>query len=406
MILCLAVYQIPAVKRRLEWRLDAAAVFVRSLVNPIGSLPTALPESELPQQNTATPFPPTLTATATQAATHQPSPTVENTATLTPSSTPLPAVVDLPAPDFEPQDWNNCGPVALSMYLNYYGWDGDQYAISDLIKPERADRNVNVDELIYYVYNNVWWLNSEVRVGGDIQTLKEFISAGIPVLVEESMYLAEEFWFNDDRWAGHYLLLTGYDDVHQIFTTQDSFIGPDQEITFQKLDQNWQAFNRVYMIVYRPENLETVRAILGEDWDMDANRQNALKTARFETETDPQNPFAWFNLGSNLVYFERYAEAVEAYDQARSLELPQRMLRYQFGPFLAYFHTGQDEDLLSLTEYALTVTPNSEEALLWRGWALYRAGRYSEAMNSFQEALKYNPGYEDAQYAINYLQTN
>jgi tetratricopeptide (TPR) repeat protein len=404
--LCLAAYQIPGIKRRVEWRLDAAGVFVRSLLNPIGDLPTSVPQAELIPEDTATAFPATPSATPTQAKTLEPSPAPENTATITPSNTPLPPKVNLQPPEFEPQDWNNCGPVALSMYLNYYGWDGDQFAISDLIKPERADRNGNLDELVDYVYNNVWWLNADVRVGGNIQLLKEFISAGIPVMVEESMYMAEEFWFNDDRWAGHYLLLTGYDDVHQTFTTQDSFIGPDQEISFQKLDENWQAFNRVYMIVYRPENLETIQAILAENWDMDVNRQNALKTARQETEIDPQNPFAWFNLGSNLVYFERYSEAVEAYDQARSLALPQRMLRYQFGPFLAYFHTGLNEDLLSLTEYALTVTPNSEEALLWRGWALYRAGRYSEAMDSFQKALEYHPGYEDAQYAINYLQTN
>ena len=27
--------------------------------------------------------------------------------------------------------------------------------------------------------------------------------------------------------------------------------------------------------------------------------------------------------------------------------LPQRMLRYQFGPFFAYFHTGRIDDLLN-----------------------------------------------------------
>ncbi len=47
--------------------------------------------------------------------------------------------------------------------------------------------------------------------------------------------------------------------------------------------------------------------------------------------------------------------------------LPQRMLRYQFGPFLAYFNALRTEDLLALTDYALDRTANSEEALLWRG---------------------------------------
>jgi tetratricopeptide (TPR) repeat protein len=100
------------------------------------------------------------------------------------------------------------------------------------------------------------------------------------------------------------------------------------------------------------------------------------------------NPFAWFNMGTNLVYFERYREAIDAYDTARQLGLPQRMLRYQFGPFLAYFHGSRNDELLALTEYALGVTPNSEEALLWRGWALYRAGKSQEAMDHFNQALE------------------
>jgi hypothetical protein len=35
----------------------------------------------------------------------------------------------------------------------------------------------------------------------------------------------------------------------------------------------------------------------------------------------------------------RYEEAALAYDKAREIGLPLRMFRYQFGPFLAYFHS-------------------------------------------------------------------
>jgi len=104
------------------------------------------------------------------------------------------------------------------------------------------------------------------------------------------------------------------------------------------------------------------------------------------------------------VYFERYTEAAQAFDRARTLDMPQRMLRYQFSPFLAYFHSGRTEDLLTLADYALTVTPNSEEALLWKGWALYRSNSTLKAIQSFQKALGYNPNYTDAQYAIQFVQ--
>jgi tetratricopeptide (TPR) repeat protein len=82
------------------------------------------------------------------------------------------------------------------------------------------------------------------------------------------------------------------------------------------------------------------------------------------------------------------------------------MLRYQFGPFFAYFHAAMTTELLAVTEYALQRTPNSEEALLWHGWALYRMGKKNEAMADWQKALEAHPGYQDAQYAIDFAASN
>ena len=140
-----------------------------------------------------------------------------------------------------------------------------------------------------------------------------------------------------------------------------------------------------------------------KNWDKEANRENALATARVEIEADPDDAYAWFNLGTNLLYFERYEEAAQAYDQARQIGWPQRMLRYQFGPFFAYFHTGRNDDLLALTEYALQITPRSEEAHLWYGWGLYRQGDVNGAVAEFRTALEINPNYWDAQYALNFV---
>jgi tetratricopeptide (TPR) repeat protein len=298
---------------------------------------------------------------------------------------------------------NNCGPASLAMYLDFFGWEGTQITISDLIKPVPEDRNVNVEELVYYVRTQAGWLNAEYRVGGNLTLLKQFLAAGIPVMIEESFRFEDPFWPNDDLWAAHYLLLTGYDDSRGVFTTQDSFHGPDQVVEYKTLDKEWQIFNRVYILVYPPAWQAAVQSILGPDWDVEANRQRALETARSETTADAGNAYAWFNLGSNLVYFGRYEEAAAAYDQARNLSLPQRMLRYQFGPFFAYFHAGRTEDLLALTEYALQRTPNAEEALLWNGWALYRTGDTNQAIAQFQKALEANPYYQDARYALDFV---
>ena len=154
-------------------------------------------------------------------------------------------------------------PATLALYLRYYGWEGDQHDIADMLKPYREDRNVNVEELHYYAQNRAGWLNSLYRVGGDLETIKKLLAAGIPVMIEESFQLETRYWPNDDQWAAHYNLVTGYDDATQTFTTQDSYIGPDQKIPYEKLNEYWRSFNRVYILLYPPDKEETVKAILG-----------------------------------------------------------------------------------------------------------------------------------------------
>jgi tetratricopeptide (TPR) repeat protein len=397
------VYRIPAVHDRLGWRLDFGWAFVRGVVDPVKPLPTPrVVQAAVDNQvnplatHTLTPTPPQSTAT--------PTPVFTPTITLTPTA--IPAKASLPPPAWVKQDINNCGPATLAMNLAFYGWSGDQKTIAAEIKPIDEDRNVNVEELVFFARNRAGWLQTEYRVGGNIDLLKKLIAAGIPVMVEEEFIMQESYWPNDDRWAGHYLLLTAYDDALQIFITQDPFVGPNLPVSYRDLDKRWQTFNRVYILLFPPEKTPVVQSILGDDWDTERNRTNALALSQRETETEPDNPFAWFNLGTNLVYFDRDGEAVQAYDRARQLGLPQRMLRYQFGPFIAYFHSLRTDDLMTLTEYALKITPTSEEAMLWRGWGFYRLGQKEEALNLFQKALIARPGYTDGLYALDYVQKN
>jgi tetratricopeptide (TPR) repeat protein len=396
------VYQIPWVHKKLEWRLDAALTYLRQEVNPAGNLPTPLPSeiSPSPVSQTTIQITPTLEST----------PIPQNTpiSISVPTSTPIPDQVKLPSPAFDRyhdiQDWNNCGPATMALYLRFYGWKGDQFTISDVVKPIRADRNVNIDELQYYVRTQAGWLNAEFRVGGDLTLLKQIIAAGYPVMIEEAFLTGEQdFWPGDDHWTGHYLLLTGYDDTRQVFISQDTMKGPDRVVNYLDVDKNWQAFNRVYMIIYPADQTSTIQTLLGSNWDESTNRQHALSIAEQETKSDPHNEFAWFNYGSNLTYFEKYVQAAQAYDQARTIGLPQRILRYQFGPFIAYFNAGRIDDLITLTEYALKRTPNSEEALVWHGWSLFRNGDSVGAAAEFHKALDAHPGFQDAIYGLNYL---
>lgn len=383
-ILAFLVYQIPSVRLRVDWRLQIAQTYLNSMFHPAGALPAPqVISSQTAPAASPTPRPPTPTPVATP--------------------TPLPASVQLTPVEYEVQGPNNCGPATLTMYLRYYGWDGNQDDIAEEVKPITKDRNVNVDELLYYTHTWVGWLNSTFRVGGDIDLIKRFLAAGIPVMVEKGHIIEIDYFYQDDYWNGHYALVTSYDDATSEFTFQDSYVGPDQHLSYAQFDTFWQQFNRVFILLYMPDQEETVKSILGADWDEEANRQNALAVAQAETQSDPDNAFTWFNLGMNQVYFEDYAAAASSFDRAREIGLPMRMLRYQFGPFFAYYNVGRMEDLMQLVDYGLQITPESEEILIWKGWALYRNGDTNGAIEQFLKARDANPKSAYAQQALDFM---
>ena len=394
-LLAFFIYQIPAVKSRLDWRIDVFQIYVKNTINPVGPVPTALPIT--PQSNTATPQPTTTKI-------------VQVLPSITPTATfiPLPAQASIKSPPYEKQTANNCGPATLSMALHLYGWEGNQADISNVVKPISGDRNVNPEELRYYVRTQAGWLNMEYRVGGTIELLKRLLAANYPVIVESvtSLNPGDALGPTDDLWAAHYLLITGYDDALQEFTVQDSYHGADLTISYEQLEIDWKPFNNLYIVIYFPQFEEEMKTLLASNWDANLNRQLTLDLTQAATTNPSADAFDWFNYGSNLTYFERYEEAGLAYDKAREIGLPLRMFRYQFGPFLAYFHSGRNEDLLALTNYARGVTEMSEEVWLWYGYGLYRDGDYDGALKAWQKADSINPNFfeDQAQNAMQLVQ--
>jgi tetratricopeptide (TPR) repeat protein len=326
-------------------------------------------------------------------------------ATATSTQVALPAQAALKAPEYERQGINNCGPATLAMMLRMYGWEGDQYDIAQIIKPIDKDRNVNPEELRYYILNEAGWLRAEYRVGGDVQLLKRLLAANYPVLIEAATTIdpQDSLGPSDDLWAAHYLLVTAYDDATQSVTAHDPLRGPDRLIPYDQLMEDWKPFSFLYMVIYFPDDEPEVAAILGEAWDADANRMRALDMAQDATTADPDDGYAWFNLGSALVYFERYQEAAQAFDTSFTLGLPLRMTRYQFWPFVAYYNSDRIDYLLQLTEntYKIINGQYSEEALLWHGYGLLRQGDIAGATADWNKALSVHPRYCDAERAIN-----
>lgn len=298
------------------------------------------------------------------------------------------------------QTWNNCGPATLAMNLSYFGRSETQADTAAVLKPDEDDKNVSPDELAGFARSIGF--EALVRVGGDLTQLKRLLSNDLPVIAE--MWIEPEP--NDGM--GHYRLLIGYDDAAGHFITYDSLNGPDVRISYDQFDAEWRVFNRTYVVAYRPEQQSLVTSIpstssgrrLSKAMDTETMYLGALAEARAEAEVSPDDPFAWFNAGSSLTALGRYAEAAAAFDRARVLGLPWRMLWYQFGPFEAYFAVQRYDDVLALADVNLRNAGNLEESHYWRGRALLAQGEIEQARKAFERAVKYNPNFTEAKTAL------
>ncbi len=294
------------------------------------------------------------------------------------------------------QTWNNCAGATLTMALNYWGWGGDQQSAARFLKPNEEDKNVSPGQITVFVNDHVPGLLAIARQAGDITRLKQLIVAGFPVIIETGFDPA------DLDWMGHYRLLVGYDNSYNggSFYIFDSYLGSGdgQGIleTYADIDTVWQHFNRVYLVIYTPERAALLADLLGDDWDVQRNIQHALQVAQSETLTAPENRYAWFNLGTSYVLGGAYEEAAAAYDRARRLRLPWRMLWYQFGPFEAYLHTGRLHDVEALARHTLKRTPYVEELYYYLGMAQAARGDYNAAIAEFDKALAFNPNFTPA----------
>jgi predicted double-glycine peptidase len=342
--------------------------------------------------------PPAPTETAPPNASPQPSPTVTLTPTSTPTPTPLPAKFELTGIPHIYQKFNNCGPASVTEELNYWGWKGTQTDAALVLKPNQDDKNVSPAELYAYLLTQNF--DAYIRMGGTLDLLKHFIAAGYPPLVEKG------FDVPDKGWMGHYGVISAYDDKRGVFTIQDTYLGPGIQMKYADFERNWRAFNFLYLIVF-PAGAEqdaAVVSLLGEMADLDHSYRVALARAQADIPklTGQDAAFAWFNAGTSLTYLQDYAGAAAAYDQARKIGLPYRMLWYQFGPYRTYYFMGRYQDIIDLATFAIRSAniPAIEESYYWRGLAEQSLGRREDAIADYREALKQHAGYKLAEEAL------
>jgi hypothetical protein len=364
------------------------------------SIPTIAPTSLL-ATITPTPLlgqPVAMDATSTRQPTPTTLPTQFPTIPPTPTEKPTPLVWHLNGIKRVFQKWNDCGPANLTQALGYYGWSGTENDARAAIKPTNDDRNVSPWELTNFV-NKRTGVKALSRVAGNLKLIKQLISSNFPVIIETGYDLP-------DGWAGHYLTILGYDDNQGVLFGGDTNLGfgadglgiPER---YDDIDKRWQAFNRLYIVVYPREREQELAGILGRDADPTENLRHAQEVAQAEANKNKDNPFAWFNLGSVWTQMGDYKRAVVAFGQSRNTgtQLPWRFLWYQFTPFEAYYKSGDFNEVKILADITLANAP-IEEARYWRGMAAAATGDRTAAMEDFKWVLRFNPNYSAAADAL------
>ena len=310
------------------------------------------------------------------------------------------------------QTWNNCGPATLAMGLSFFDLALRQEQIASTLKPNPEDRNVSPHEIADYV-NNETDLSAINRVNGDLETLKQFVANGYPVIVELGLDPPGEYrWMG---WYGHYLLVVAYDDASEEFWVYDSWFGTSEvpvenadadgrQVSYGELDNYWRQFTRNYIVLFRPSQESDVERIIGLDIDDSIMRNRALTVAQYELESEPDNAFLWFNLGMIYNELEDYERSAAAFDQAREIGLPWRMLWYQFGPYEAYYNVERYDDILILADVTLMDRPYFEESYYYKGLALAALGDEREARSNLEQAAAFNPNFVPAQAALDQLE--
>lgn len=352
----------------------------------------------------------TPTATLTMPPTQALTPLPTSTPTITP--TPLPAEVKLEGIRFQSQRYlmNYCAPANLAMALSFWGWQGDRTTTGKWLKPFGEDKNVMPSEMQAYAEQEAG-LKAVIRVGGDLQIIKDFIAAGFPVLVEKGEVLHGEYGPGSTGWMGHYMVFSGYNDAEEYLIAQDSLVGADQEYPYSILETDWRAFNYVYIVIYPLDRESEVFTLLGAQADEYANQQYAALKASNEVMglSGRDQFFAFYNRGSSLVELQDYGGAALIFDQAFELyptipeaDRPYRALWYNTAPYKAYYFTGRFWDVINLATTTLDSMAEAtlEESYYWRARAELALGDTAGAYRDLKQALKYHEGFEPAEWLL------
>lgn len=314
---------------------------------------------------------------------------------LTKRPTPVPYKIpgvssQLPSAKWVPQTFNNCSPAGTSMVLQYFGYNVTQEETKAHLRTNPDDKNVFINEVSAYLKKD-YGIESKVLFNGNLKTIKTLVANGIYVVVED--------WLHPNEDIGHFLIIRGFDDSEGVFIADDSYFGVGIKYPYQTWDEGqWKPYNREFMPVYLGEKELLVKSIIGENWDEKTMYQNSVERNQEDTTSNPNDMYAWFNLGTSYYGLGEYQKAKEAFEKSQGLGWPHRMLWYNILPVQTYNKLGLyqkaiDTANLGLWFNDLFAEMHYEKAVSYKG-----LGKTEDSRLEIEKTLESDPNFDIRAY--------
>jgi tetratricopeptide (TPR) repeat protein len=284
------------------------------------------------------------------------------------------------------QSFNNCGPAALSMALSYFGINKSQQELGQDLRPyqnpqgDNDDKSVTLEEVA--IKAEELGLKAYLRPNGDINKIRQFIAAGLPVITRTYLKPGEDI--------GHYRIIKGYDDNTQQLIQDDSLQGKNLKYSYQDFDILWADFNHKYLVLVPSERQSVVEEIIGDDLDEKRAWEKAVKVLEAKLSEDPSNTVNSFNLSVSKYKVQDFKGSVEAFEKVES-KLSFRTLWYQIEPIYSYYELGNYDRVLQLSDKILNNQNRAfSELYILKARVYLKQGAKSEAAEQLALAKLYN----------------
>ncbi|GGO33439.1 C39 family peptidase [Deinococcus humi] len=273
---------------------------------------------------------------------------------LSASAAALPASVTLKNIRHEYQGPDNCAPVTALTVLGYYGTSVTQATAAAAMKDYPGDPQVSSLELAAYL--GKFGLRSVIRYAGDVEVLRELVSRGFPVVVQQRLKSGSN--------VAHFRTVYGYS--RGAFLLSDPLRGPALRLSNAEMTDLWRFYNGEYLVAYPPAREGEVQAAMGDDFNATANWRHARMHGEQDVKARPGDPYAWWGLAKATLRLDDAATAAQQFDRAVNLGVPTIYYLYRQEAFEAWTLAGWYTKTLQITGRALDAFPKSKELLKFR----------------------------------------